>query len=112
MGNLEAIVRRTPEDDRTHRQARNALTGADRASQLVRRLLAFSRRQPLDPKPIEVNQVITQVTGLLTRSLGEKIQIDTVRAPDLWITDVNPVELEASIINLAINARDGRKEEG
>lgn len=106
MGNLEAILRRTTNDDRTQRQARNALTGAERASQLVRRLLAFSRRQPLDPKPIDVNQVITQVAALLSRSLGEKIRIETFRAPDLWITDVDPVELEASIINLAINARD------
>ena len=112
MGNLEAIVRRTPEDDRTYRQARNALTGAERASQLVRRLLAFSRRQPLDPKPIDVNQIVTQVAGLLIRSLGEKIQINTFRAPDLWITDVDPVELEASIINLAINARDAMPDGG
>ena len=112
MGNLEAIVRRTPEDDKTHRQARNALTGAERASQLVRRLLAFSRRQPLSPKPIDVNQVVTQATALLIRSLGEKIRIDTFRAPDLWITEVDPVELEASIINLAINARDAMPEGG
>ena len=106
MGNLEAIVRRTPDSDKTHRQARNALTGAERASQLVRRLLAFSRRQPLAPKPIDVNQVMIQVAGLLARSLGENIRLETSRAPNLWITDVDPVELEASIINLAINARD------
>jgi two-component system NtrC family sensor kinase len=112
MGNLEAIVRRTPAADKTHRQARNALTGAERASQLVKRLLAFSRRQPLSPKPIDVNQVITQATGLLIRSLGEKIRIDTFRAPDLWITEVDPVELEASIINLAINARDAMPDGG
>ena len=112
MGNLEAIVRRTPEHDKTHRQARNALTGAERASQLVRRLLAFSRRQPLSPQPIDVNQVITQATALLIRSLGEKIRIDTFRAPELWITEVDPVELEASIINLAINARDAMPEGG
>jgi two-component system, NtrC family, sensor kinase len=112
MGNLEAIVRRTPEADKTYRQARNALTGAERASQLVKRLLAFSRRQPLAPKPIDVNQVVTQVAVLLTRSLGEKIRIETLRAPDLWITDVDPVELEASLINLAINARDAMTEGG
>jgi two-component system NtrC family sensor kinase len=112
MGNLEAIVRRTPEEDKTHRQARNALAGAERGSQLVRRLLAFSRRQPLSPKPIDVNQVVTQAAALLTRSLGEKIRIDTLRAPDLWITEVDPVELEASIINLAINARDAMPEGG
>jgi two-component system NtrC family sensor kinase len=106
MGNLEAIVRRTTEDEKTQRQARSALSGAERAAQLVRRLLAFSRRQPLDPKPIDVSQVMTQVASLLIRSLGERIHIDTFRAPDLWITDVDPVELEAAIINLAINARD------
>src|SRR6185312_4763132 len=70
------------------------------------------RRQPLSPKPIDVNQVITQATGLLIRSLGEKIRIDTFRAPDLWITEVDPVELEASIINLAINARDAMPDGG
>ncbi|MBH5370558.1 hybrid sensor histidine kinase/response regulator [Bradyrhizobium glycinis] len=112
MGNLEAIVRRTPEEDKTHRQARNALTGAERAAQLVRKLLAFSRRQPLAPKPIDVNQVMIQVAGLLARSLGEKVKIDVFRAPDLWITDVDPIELEASLINLAINARDSMPDGG
>ncbi|SFJ73021.1 hybrid sensor histidine kinase/response regulator [Bradyrhizobium sp. Gha] len=113
MGNLEAVLRRTSEDEKTQRQVRNALTGAERAAQLVRRLLAFARRQPLDPKPIDVSQVMAQVAGLLIRSLGEQIRIDTFRAPDLWITDVDPVELEAALINLAINARDAMpKEEG
>ncbi len=112
MGNLEAVLRRTPHDEKTQQQVRNALTGAERAAQLVRRLLAFSRRQPLDPKPIDVSQVITQVASLLIRSLGEKIQIDTFRAPDLWITDIDPVELEAAIINLAINARDAMPKGG
>jgi two-component system NtrC family sensor kinase len=112
IGNVEAILRRTPQDEKTQRQARNALAGAERAAQLVRRLLAFSRRQPLDPKPIDVSQVMTQVASLLIRSLGENIQISTFRAPDLWITDVDPVELEAAIINLAINARDAMPKGG
>ena len=112
MGNLDAIVRRTPEGDKTHRQARNALMGAERASQLVRRLLTFSRRQPLAPKPIDVSQVITQAAALLIRSLGERVQLDTFRAPNLWITDIDPVELEAAIINLCINARDAMLDGG
>lgn len=106
IGNLEAIIRRVPQDEKTLRQVRNALTGAERGSQLVRRLLAFSRRQPLAPKPIDVNQVVSQVAALLNRSLGERIRLETSPAPGLWISDVDPVELEASIINLAINARD------
>ncbi|MGC2085563.1 MAG: hypothetical protein WA702_19640 [Bradyrhizobium sp.] len=59
-----------------------------------------------------MNQVMIQVAGLLARSLGEKVKIDVFRAPNLWITDVDPVELEAFIINLAVNARDAMPDGG
>src|SRR5205085_5881677 len=82
------------------------LEGAQRAAQLTHRLLAFSRRQPLDPKPVDANQLISRASELLRRSLGERVEIETVRSAGLWLTEADPAELEGAVINLAINARD------
>ena len=106
IGNLESLGRQLPEGSKLHRKLLNAMTGAERAAQLTHRLLAFSRRQPLDPKPIDANELISRASELLSRSLGEQVQLETVRGAGLWMTEVDPAELEGSIINLAINARD------
>src|SRR4051794_9653334 len=106
IGNLQSVVRQTPDGSKLHQKVANALTGAERAAQLTHRLLAFSRRQPLDPKPVDANQLIGRTTELLVRSLGERTEIETVRGAGLWPIEVDPAELESAIINLAINARD------
>jgi CheY-like chemotaxis protein len=82
------------------------MAGADRAAALTKRLLSFSRNQPLDPRPADVNRLIAGLSELLNRTLGEKISIETVASAGLWQTEVDSPELESSIINLAINARD------
>jgi PAS domain S-box-containing protein len=83
-----------------------ATTTANRAAALTHRLLAFSRRQPLDPKPIKANQLVSQMEDLLRRTIGENIQLEMVLAGGLWTTKCDPHQLESAILNLAINARD------
>jgi signal transduction histidine kinase len=113
VGNLEVIRRLVPNDaGRIQRAAEQALNGARQASSLTQRLLAFSRRQPLDPKPIDVNALVGGMSELLGRSLGETVSVETVRAAGLWKVEVDPNALESAILNLAVNARDAMAEGG
>jgi len=82
------------------------MNGAKRAASLTQRLLAFSRRQPLDPKPLDVNVLVRGLSDLIHRTLGETIAVETVLGAGLWQVEVDENELEASILNLAVNARD------
>jgi signal transduction histidine kinase/CheY-like chemotaxis protein len=111
IGNLE-LARRKGIDESVDRVLRNALTGAQKAAQLTQRLLAFSRRQPLDPKSVDATRLIAGMSELLRRSLGERVEIETVGGGGLWRTEVDPTELEAAILNLALNARDAMPEGG
>ena len=83
-----------------------AITSANRAAALTHRLLAFSRRQPLDPKPLDPNRLVESIDDLLRRSLGEQIELRVSVEPDVWpaLTDAN--QLENALLNLAINSRD------
>ena len=83
-----------------------AITAAERATALTHRLLAFSRRQPLDPKPVDANALVIAMEPLLRRTLGESIRLEFDLAPDLWRTLCDPNQLDSAILNLAINARD------
>ncbi|GLQ95470.1 CHASE3 domain-containing protein [Dyella acidisoli] len=110
VGNLEMLIRRLPESEGRHRAlANNALTGAQRAAELTKRLLAFSRQQPLQPKSVDVNQCVHEVSVMLRRSLGENIQIETVQGGELWRAFIDKPQLESAILNLAVNARDAMK---
>jgi CheY-like chemotaxis protein len=84
----------------------NAMRGAQRAAALTSRLLAFSRRQALDPKPIDVNKFLNGAADFIQRSLGERIEVEVVGAPGLWQIEADPNQLESALVNLAINARD------
>ena len=106
-GNLEILQRNLPEDMvRLRRSAENAMRGAERAAVLTQRLLAFARRQPLEPKPISLNRLVGGMSELLHRTLGETYQLETVLASGLWNVEADPNQLENAIINLAVNARD------
>ncbi len=107
VGNIEILQRHLPPDaGRLRRAADNAQQGARRASALTHRLLAFSRRQPLEPKPIDANKLVAGMSDLLRRTLGETIRLETVLAGGLWRTQADPNQLENAILNLAVNARD------
>jgi PAS domain S-box-containing protein len=112
-GNLDILLRNLPDDaPRLRRSAEGAMTGARRAATLTQRLLAFSRRQPLDPKPIEINRLVTAMSELLHRTLGETIEIETVLAGGLWRAEADPNQLENALLNLAVNARDAMPDGG
>ena len=88
------------------RSADNAMTGARRAESLTQRLLAFSRQQPLDPKPLDIGRLVTGMSDMLRRTLGEQITVETILGGGLWRAHADPNQLELAIINLAVNARD------
>jgi signal transduction histidine kinase/CheY-like chemotaxis protein len=116
IGNLETL-RRVSQDPKTEpsrltRSIENAMRGAERAAALTQRLLAFSRQQPLEPKVIEVNRLIAGMSDLLRRSLGEDVAIETVLAGGLWRVHVDANQLEVTLLNLAINARDAMPDGG
>jgi CheY-like chemotaxis protein len=83
-----------------------ATRGAQRAATLTQQLLAFSRRQPLNPKPTDVNQLVRGVSELIRRTLHESIAIETVFGAGLWRIEVDANQLESALLNLALNARD------
>ena len=89
-----------------------AINSANRAAALTHRLLAFSRRQPLDPKAVKVNPLVASMEDLLRRTLGERIKIELVLAGGLWPTLCDPNQLENAILNLCINARDAMPDGG
>jgi signal transduction histidine kinase len=106
-GNLEMLSRRLPEDDaRLRRAADNAMSGAQRAATLTQRLLAFARRQPLAPKPLDPNHLVDRMSDLMRRTLGETVSIDTNLAGDLWKVEADANQLENALLNLAVNGRD------
>ncbi|MGN6653287.1 PAS domain-containing protein [Trinickia sp.] len=112
IGSLEGLQRRAgglehlPQGADMARFVTNALRGAERAANLTRRLLAFSRRQALDAKPTDIGKLVSGMSELLRRTLGEGISIETVNAPELWRVSVDANQLESALLNLAVNARD------
>ena len=108
IGSLDMMQRRMAkgETDKIERYATTAMTAANRAAALTHRLLAFSRRQPLDPKPVSANRLVTGMEELLRRTIGESVQLEIVTAGGLWQTLCDPHQLESAILNLSINARD------
>jgi signal transduction histidine kinase len=113
VGNLDVLIRTLPEDAALQRRmAIKALGGAQRAVELTKRLLAFARRQPLTPRPVNINGLILGMSDLLRRALGETISIETTLAPDLWHVETDQNQLESTVLNLALNARDAMPEGG
>jgi len=113
IGNLDTLQRNLPQESgRLQRAAKHAMNGAQRAASLTQRLLAFSRRQPLDPKPLDINMLVNGLSDMIHRTLGETISVETVLGAGLWRVEADPAELEAAIVNLAVNARDAMSNGG
>ena len=115
LGNLETAERNSrglANSQNLQRALANAKRGAQRAAALTSRLLAFSRRQALDPHPINLNNFLNGLQEFLQRTLGERIEVQTVGSAGLWSIEVDANHLESAIINLGINARDAMPDGG
>jgi PAS domain S-box-containing protein len=108
VGSLDLLQRRVEAGriEGLERYTTTAMTSAQRAAALTQRLLAFARRQPLDPKPVEPNRLLAGMEDLLRRTLGPTIELEMVLAGGLWPTLADPNQLDSALLNLAINARD------
>jgi PAS domain S-box-containing protein len=113
-GSLELMARRLEQGkvaglDRYLRLAREA---AQRAASLTHRLLAFSRRQTLDPKPTDINQLVHGMDELIRRTVGPGVALEVIGAPELWTVRADPNQLENALLNLCINSRDAMPDGG
>jgi signal transduction histidine kinase/CheY-like chemotaxis protein len=113
VGSIDIARRHLRTDrDKAERFIANAMEGAQRGAQLTSRLLAFSRQQPLDPRPLDVNELVREMTDLLRRSIGENIRFETALGTQLWYTFVDASQLGSAVINLCVNSRDAMPDGG
>ncbi|RAK53001.1 hybrid sensor histidine kinase/response regulator [Phenylobacterium deserti] len=114
LGSLELLTRRLQQGrlNELDRYVSAATTSANRAAALTQRLLAFSRRQPLDPKAVDANRLLKDMDELLQRTVGEAIELEFKLDKVLWTTRCDPHQLESGVLNLAINARDAMPDGG
>ena len=117
IGNLDGAKRALEAgtagtQERLARGIDQALNGAHRAARLTAHLLAFSRRQPLEPKVLDVNKLLRHLSTFLKPSLGEQVQLEVVGAGGVWQVEADETQLETAILNLALNARDAMPEGG
>lgn len=105
-GNLQLLAKDVAGNEQAEGRVRNALAGVDRGAKLASQLLSFGRRQPLEPKVINVGRFVTGMDDLLRRSIGETVDCEIIISENLWNTSADPTQVENAILNLAINARD------
>jgi CheY-like chemotaxis protein len=106
LSSLELLERRLPDDPKARRLLANAVEGAQRGASLTQRMLAFARRQELDPKPVEVPTLVRGMADLLQRSLGPLVHIETRFPAALRPVVVDNNQLELALLNLLVNSRD------
>jgi signal transduction histidine kinase/FixJ family two-component response regulator len=113
-GSLELLSKRLAEEHTSSvdRYVASAQDASKRAAALTQRLLAFSRRQTLDPKPIDINKLIDGIETLIRGSVGPDVKVEVVQAGGLWATKVDAPQLENALLNLCINARDAMAPDG
>jgi PAS domain S-box-containing protein len=106
IGNLDLVREELGASPEIAEALDEALNASLRGADLNRRLLAFARRQPLQPRQVDLNELVVGMMKLLSRTLGEHIEITLSTANDLWALNVDPTQLESALTNLAVNARD------
>ncbi|MBC7984578.1 MAG: response regulator, partial [Candidatus Obscuribacterales bacterium] len=112
IGNLQLLERSVADSPQQIRKVHTAMRAAMRGADLTRRLLAFARRQILEPEVVDLNRQLKSLDELLHNILGESIEVQIERAQELWLTRVDPGQIESAVLNLAINARDAMPEGG
>jgi len=106
MGNLDLLADLLRHDASAQPYLRDSLAAVERGRDLTHRLLSYSRQQALAPTAVDLNHLITRMGQLLSRTLGETIEVEVTRSAGLWLAEVDPGEIEDTILNLALNARD------
>ena len=104
LGNAESLAEDGAATPRQRAMAEMIGTAARRGAEMTQRLLAFARKQVLEPRPIDVNRLVREFAPLLERTLGEHIEMEMVHAAGLWPALVDPGQLEVALLNLAVNA--------
>ncbi len=112
LGNAEMLSEELEGDPRLKGFADMTVTAAERGAELTQRLLAFARRQVLAPRVVDANTLLGNMEALLRRSIGEHVEIDMVRSANLWCIEVDAGQVDAALLNLALNARDAMPEGG
>ena len=112
IGNIDLLRDLKGDDPDIDELTHEALDAAFRGADLTRRLLAFARQQPLRPQHVDVNELVSGITRLLRRTIGEDVEISLDLAAELWPVVVDPAQLEASLTNLTTNARDAMPDGG
>ena len=113
IGNTDLAIRRLGNNDgRVERSLNAAKDASQRAAALISRLLAFSRQQPHEVRLTDVNRLVRDMSELLSSTIGEAITIETVLGAGLWRVALDPNELEAALLNLAVNSRDSMADGG
>ncbi|MET0961769.1 MAG: PAS domain S-box protein [Noviherbaspirillum sp.] len=105
-GNLQLLARDVAGNERAEKRLNNALGGVARGAKLASYLLAFGRRQALEPRVVKIGSFVTAMEDMLRRSLGEEIQIEMIISGGLWNTLIDTAQVENAVLNLCINARD------
>ena len=106
QGNAELALLALGEGDGVKEALERVLTAAERGASLVRQLRLFGRKQPMEPRSLDLNEVLSNLLAMLGRLIGEDISIETDLAPDLWPVSGDETNLEQVVMNLAVNARD------
>lgn len=112
IGNLDLLQNSLVGNEKAARRARLAIEGAQRCADLTNRLLTFSRRQPTQTSIVDLQQLVPGMLELLQRTLGERIDVRLETGDELWAVEVDATQLEAALVNLAVNARDAMPEGG
>ncbi len=112
IGNLQLVESALKGNDKAQKRAKEAIDAATKGSELTKQLLAFARRQSLTPQELKVNQLIEGMAGLLQRSVGEAVELRVDLMDGDPMVEADPTQLETSILNLAINARDAMTKGG
>jgi CheY-like chemotaxis protein len=112
IGNSDLALGAMPASDPNREFVEGIKEVGERAAGLTKQILAFSRRQMLQPEVVDLNDVVRRLQPMLVRTLGEKIQVETLMAPDLMPAEVDPHQMEQVLMNLAVNARDAMPDGG
>ncbi|MET3858778.1 PAS domain-containing protein [Rhizobium sp. OAE497] len=111
-GNLQLLSKEVTGNQRAESKIANAMAGVSRGSKLASQLLAFGRRQALEPKVVNISRFVRDMDDMIRRAIGEAVEVETVVGGGLWNTFIDPTQIENALLNLAINARDAMEGRG